>query len=178
VPPADRRAGLEREEDEALALAGELQDRIRRERATVRALKEHVLAVADAAALEPPRLQAPTRSTPGHEGDEGTALGECLRLWSDRTGPDDLRVRLAGEVDLAGAVRLRAFLADQLGQGVREVLLDLGDVSFVDSNGLSALLWLRRQVLLAGGHLLITAVHPQLVRLLSITGLRGVLLPG
>lgn len=160
--------------DAALQLAGELRERIRRERATVQRLKAHLSDPDD----EGPRLQAPRRrSSAEPEGDDWQRLGECLHLRAEPADDQGLHLELAGEVDLQGALRLRAVLDAELRAGAREVSLDMAQVSFLDSNGLSALLWLRRQTQVVGGRLRITATHPQLLRLLDVTRLRPVLLP-
>lgn len=174
-------SGRRAEGDAAVRLAHELQARIARERRTVQALKEHVVAAADDdLPQEPERLQAPTRSAPVLSADDGTwvALGECLSVRS-RSADGHLVVQLAGEVDLSGALRLRAHLTDALGAGTRELCLDLSQVSFMDSNGLSALLWARRQAMAQEiAFSIAPQVHPHVQRLLHVTRLEAVLLTG
>ncbi|SCE50066.1 STAS domain-containing protein [Streptomyces sp. DfronAA-171] len=57
-------------------------------------------------------------------------------------------------------------------------MLDLSRVGFLDSGGIGALLAIRRGVLSRGGELAVTEVSPMVARLLRMTGLDEVLLPG
>ena len=49
-------------------------------------------------------------------------------------------VALNGELDLASAPMLEATLAEACAAGVREVVLDMGRVEFIDSSGLNAIM--------------------------------------
>ena len=55
-------------------------------------------------------------------------------------GPDGL-LSLAGELDVASTPQLRAAMQQQIDAGVQRCVLDLKDLSFCDSSGLTALLW-------------------------------------
>ena len=50
------------------------------------------------------------------------------------------------------------------------VALDLGDVTFIDSTGLRALLRLHQEATRVGWRLRIAAIHPHVRRLLEMTG--------
>lgn len=164
--------------EQAVRLAHELKERIARERETVAVLKDHLLGGGAAPLVEDERLRAPRRAAPVlPDSGDWLALGECLRCQRSTSPGGGVRLVLAGEVDMAGALRLRALLSDLLEQGVGSVALDLAKVSFLDSNGLSALLWARRRALTTGAGFAITAVHPQLLRLLHVTRLDSILLP-
>ena len=165
-------------EDEALELASRLSDQIARERATVRALKEHVLAARagdDGAAerLQPPRRQP---ASPVPTPEPWQPLGESLHYRRATPAPGAVLLELSGEMDLSGALRFRQLVKDVLDGDLRDLSLDLGEVSFMDSNALSALLWARRQVLVDEVAFSIAGVHPQLRRLLAITKLDAILL--
>ncbi len=163
--------------EQAVQMAHELKDRIARERRTVRAIKDHLLAAVEPGGASDERVQAPTRSAPELlVQDDWYPLGECLRVRRGRFGPDAVCLELAGEVDLSGSLRLRQLVTDVLEGGARQLSLDLGQVSFMDSNGLSALLWVRRRAMATEAAFWITAVHPQLLRLLHITKLDAILL--
>jgi anti-sigma B factor antagonist len=56
------------------------------------------------------------------------------------------RLRVSGDVDLATAQTVRAAVCEALDAGAREIELDLGDVRFLDSTGLSVLLHAARDV--------------------------------
>jgi len=51
-----------------------------------------------------------------------------------------------GEIDIASADRLRAALADAAGSGCAEIWLDLSDVGFMDSTGITAIVDARRRM--------------------------------
>jgi anti-sigma B factor antagonist len=76
-------------------------------------------------------------------------------------------VRLAGEVDVAasGAVRSRVDAASDGG-----LVVELSDVTFVDSSGLRELLRAGMECERRGGRLVLAGVPPVLERLLGLTG--------
>ena len=169
----------EQQGDEAVALAHELSDRIARERQTVKALKDHLISAVQP--VEDPheeeRLHAPSRQAPAVVGeDEWLPLGEVLCWRRGATAEGSLLLELAGEVDMSGALRLRTLVSDLLDAGERHLSLDLGRVTFMDSNGLSALLWVRRRAMTSETGFAVTEVHPQLLRLLHVTKLDSILL--
>lgn len=55
-------------------------------------------------------------------------------------GPDGL-LSLAGELDLASAPTLRAAAQEKLEAGAGRLVLDLTELSFCDSTGLSVMVW-------------------------------------
>ena len=79
-----------------------------------------------------------------------------------------------GDVDLAAADAMKAALADALQQS-STVVVDLGEVGFIDSTGLSALVWGHGQAQEADGSLVLRRPTPMLRRLLEITALDAVL---
>jgi anti-anti-sigma factor len=79
-------------------------------------------------------------------------------------------VRASGEVDLAVADELVRVCLEGLATS-HEVHLVLGDVTFIDSTGLGALLRIRREASAAGKVLRLAEVPAAVDRLLEITGL-------
>jgi len=65
--------------------------------------------------------------------------GEAFRAWSETTG-DSVIVRAAGELDVASAPIFEEELRDALATDVSAIIVDLADVTFMDSTGLRALL--------------------------------------
>ena len=90
-----------------------------------------------------------------------------FRISSERTGTTT-RVTVMGELDLASAPQLREHMTAQLADHSEIIVLDLGDVSFIDSTGLHALIDASSQ----DGKRLRVIPNPALLRLLEITGLR------
>ena len=82
-------------------------------------------------------------------------------------------VRLAGTVDVQTAPALRAELTDLInaaGAGT-ELRVDLGEVSFVDSSGLSTLVRAHKLAAAKNARLLLTGLPRHMTRMLNVTGL-------
>jgi anti-sigma B factor antagonist len=79
-----------------------------------------------------------------------------------------------GDIDLASADAMKAALAAAL-EEASTVVVDLGEVGFIDSTGLSALVWGHGQAQESGGSLRLRRPTPMLRRLLEITALDAVL---
>jgi anti-sigma B factor antagonist len=76
-----------------------------------------------------------------------------------------------GELDVLTAPRLHEGLEELIAEGARLVLVDLANVSFMDSTGLSALLVAHRHLSDADGELRLVAVPTNLARTIEIAGL-------
>ncbi|MCC2320600.1 STAS domain-containing protein [Cellulomonas xiejunii] len=83
-------------------------------------------------------------------------------------------VRVAGEVDVASADRLRERLAVLLSQGRTDLVVDLTGVTFLDSTGLGLLVGTLKRVRLAGGRLELVVDSERLLKVFRITGLTQV----
>lgn len=84
-----------------------------------------------------------------------------------------VRVRVTGEVDLCTAPELERALMQEI-HAAREVLLDLSDVSFIDSSGLHAIVTAAQAAQSDVGALVLDSQLPdQARRVLEITGLQG-----
>jgi anti-sigma B factor antagonist len=81
------------------------------------------------------------------------------------------RVSAVGEIDSTSAPQLHAELDAQLDTGVRELVVDLGRVTFLDSAGLCALAATHRRANVEGVTLRVLASHRAVIRPLQITGL-------
>lgn len=83
-------------------------------------------------------------------------------------------VRVSGELDIYTAPRLREqllWLTDQSASGAARVLLDLNDVTFIDSTGLGAIVGAHRRFTQRGGTLELVCGPSPVHRLLTITRL-------
>jgi anti-sigma B factor antagonist len=78
---------------------------------------------------------------------------------------------ISGELDLAAAPTLEAELDRALAAGCALIVLDLKELDFIDSTGLSALVRGHQQAREAGIELGIVNPGAQAERLLSLTGL-------
>ena len=86
-------------------------------------------------------------------------------------GDDRYVLALAGELDLHTAPRVREELGAVLRGGGRYVVLDLRDVSFVDSTMLAVLADAARELRSVHGEVVIVSDDPRVLRPLEITGL-------
>jgi len=82
-------------------------------------------------------------------------------------------LKVIGDIDHLTAPSLEALVQQALGVDGAHLLLDLSDCPYVDSGGLSVLLFACRQVR-DEGWLGVIAPHPNLVRLFEIVGLTSV----
>jgi len=78
---------------------------------------------------------------------------------------------LAGELDLASADTLLNAVHELLGSGVRFLHIDLTDLTFCDSTGLSALLRARNAARVTGGWCSISGAAGMVADLLRVTQL-------
>ncbi len=83
-------------------------------------------------------------------------------------------VRVAGDLDLAAIEDFIEVGRGSLGRG-ESLELDLGDVTFIDSSGLGALVRLRKEAQKQGTPMHLTNVGDATERLLQLTGLTEIL---
>ncbi|MFC0533677.1 STAS domain-containing protein [Phytohabitans kaempferiae] len=84
---------------------------------------------------------------------------------------EGIRLVVAGEVDVISAGRFRAHLSESLDARPRTLSVDLGGVTFLDSTGLSALVYAHQRARAEGVTLAVSSPQPQVRRLLDVTGL-------
>jgi anti-sigma B factor antagonist len=88
------------------------------------------------------------------------------RQIDDRTSV----LSVEGELDLASAPNLKWALADVLGEGCSQLVLDLSLVRFIDSTALGVLVGAHRN-LGDGVRLAIACEHPDVLNIFELTGL-------
>lgn len=79
---------------------------------------------------------------------------------------------VSGELDLVGAAELRGDVQLWFGryEGLRNIILDLTAVDFVDSSGLGAILGRYKQVSGMGGKLFVIGLRPNVRRVFEFSG--------
>lgn len=82
-------------------------------------------------------------------------------------------VSVHGEVDVSSAPELQRELDTVFESGARSVVVDLSDVSFLDSTGLGALVAARATASSGGGSIAVVCDQGRLLKLFTITGLDG-----
>ena len=80
-------------------------------------------------------------------------------------------VRLVGEVDMATSPAVKNTLAELVEGGHLAVVVDLSEVTFMDSSGLHALVDAQRRLSESGGKVVLRKPGPAVDRLLQITGM-------
>jgi len=98
----------------------------------------------------------------------GTRLG--LR---DDAEDDRHTLSLLGELDAATAPELQAAIERLCEEGAREIVLDLHELSFIDSTGLRAILMSERLCERLGSDFSLTRAQPQAQRLFELADLVG-----
>ncbi len=106
-----------------------------------------------------------TSFTPAYEDEP--VMFEIVR------DPDALPplLRLSGEMDLRAAPELREALLKALADGQGSVLLDLAELSFIDSTIISVLIMARKRADTSDGEVRLRAVPGRIQRILAITGI-------
>ncbi|WP_099158422.1 anti-sigma F factor antagonist [Virgibacillus ndiopensis] len=85
---------------------------------------------------------------------------------------DVLIVRLSGELDHHESEALRNEWKEKMYRNpVKHVVLNLEDVSFMDSSGLGVILGRYKEVLQLGGELVVCSISPPVKRLFEMSGL-------
>ena len=105
--------------------------------------------------------------------DRGNIDGDGLRkhpvLGVEKVGTAYV-VRLGGELDLYNAAQVRAALVDACAQAPERIVVDLGEVEFIDSTALGVLIETRTKLANRDGFLL-AAPGLETRRALQISGL-------
>jgi anti-anti-sigma factor len=100
----------------------------------------------------------------------GPVFGDCI--W---TSPSEgtAVVAMRGEIDAIAIPSLSGCLDEAMASGHRDVVLDMADVSFIDSVGLAAVVAAKKRMATSGGTLSVRRPSRQVRKLLDITGLTG-----
>jgi anti-anti-sigma factor len=99
----------------------------------------------------------------------------CPLGWSVRRCSGVALVHLSGEIDLSNAVEVEERLASLRAFGTRPIVVDVSGTTFMDANGVKALLQAQRAARARGQEFCV--VHPRgiVARLFEILGLERVL---
>ena len=100
-------------------------------------------------------------------------LAPRFEVSEESLGGDAGVVAVRGEIHLSTAPELSELLSGALGRGVTSLVLDLSEVEFIDSTGLSVLLNVLRRLTQRGGTLAIVCTNPTVLRLFEITRLES-----
>ncbi|MGD9482066.1 STAS domain-containing protein [Streptomyces sp. TRM70308] len=84
-------------------------------------------------------------------------------------------VALSGEVDIDTAPDLRRSAHQLVDEGHQDLVIDMGDVTFCDSTGLSALIGIWHTTREAAGTMSLVAIPDRLHRMITVTGISELL---
>jgi anti-sigma B factor antagonist len=97
--------------------------------------------------------------------------GELMQATVIHDKSDVVVLQLSGELDADTATKLHATLADLLDRPVPRIVVDLSDLKFCDSVGLSAFIVSKQVIAARGGWLSFAGVNPFLTSLMDTIGL-------
>jgi anti-sigma B factor antagonist len=99
---------------------------------------------------------------------EGTSMD--VRVTAEDVGARTV-VHVAGEIDVSSADRLRERVAALVAEQRTDLVIDLTEVTFMDSTGLGLLVGTLKRVRTAGGRLVLVVDSERLLKVFRITGL-------
>jgi anti-sigma B factor antagonist len=92
----------------------------------------------------------------------------------ERAGEAGPVIAVSGEIDVATAPQLRESLHRVIAQGETTVVLDLLEVTFLDSTALGVLVGALKRCRELGGDLYVVVADPRIMKIFEITGLTNV----
>ncbi|MEA3402708.1 MAG: STAS domain-containing protein [Armatimonadota bacterium] len=98
-----------------------------------------------------------------------------MRITAERTDEDTALCHVTGELDAYTAPDLRDALDEQLDQGVRWIVADLTELTYLDSTGLGILIETAKKCRQAGGDVAVACDRKNLLRIFQISGTHEIL---
>jgi len=98
-------------------------------------------------------------------------MSDMFSVSSERLDDDLGVIVLSGEVDIYTAPQFKECLLELLDSGVKRLVVDLSQITFIDSTALGVLIGGVRRVHSSGGAMTIVVTTRPVERVLSITGL-------
>ncbi|MEU7280018.1 STAS domain-containing protein [Streptomyces sp. NPDC045431] len=80
-------------------------------------------------------------------------------------------VTISGQLDYDGVAVLEQAVTSAQAQGLRNLLLDLSPLTFMDSSGVNAFLRAQRATTSTGGWLRLASAQPSVLRVIELVGL-------
>jgi anti-sigma B factor antagonist len=96
---------------------------------------------------------------------------EALETDIRKAEPAHALVMLAGELDASNVGQLYEQLAELTREGVRHIALNLAELEFIDSTGLSLIIAAHKRAEALGGELIIFSPTRSIRRLFTVTGI-------
>ena len=99
---------------------------------------------------------------------------DLLHLSHEHVDGAAVVIRVSGELDAATTPGLVQLVGDLVSLGHNRLVLDLGDLTFIDSTGIGAFVGARNRAREAYGSLVLRAVPDRVAAVLAVVGLDGV----
>jgi anti-sigma B factor antagonist len=96
-------------------------------------------------------------------------VGGDLDIRVERVSPGTAVFTLAGEADLHRAPALREEITEVINDGIHDLVIDLSEVTFIDSMTLGVLLGAMKRLRPQGGRLYVVVRDPNIRRIFEIT---------
>ena len=119
-----------------------------------------------------PRCYRPTKA-PWEVEDTLTGI-QTLELAAERTSSWSCVISVTGELDRVSAPSLRELIDEQIAdERIRQLVLDLTEVDFMDGGGLRLLLDASEAMRKAGRRFCVVCTNPHVLRLFTLVDVRG-----
>jgi len=102
-------------------------------------------------------------------------MEDTITVRTELVSENCILISLAGRFDTASVNTMKEVFKDLIGGAVTKVIVDMSQVSFVDSAGLSALVSALKLVRRIGGDMVIAGMQPQAETVFSLTMLDQVI---
>lgn len=87
-----------------------------------------------------------------------------------------LIVKLKGEIDQSCSAALRLDIDRKIRENhIKNLVLDFGEVSFMDSSGIGVILGRYKQIKALGGRTIIVRPQPQVDKILELSGIKKIM---
>jgi len=100
------------------------------------------------------------------ENDKKEAQAEC---WASSEDRESGTLTFSGEVDFTVTPKLRECIAKFIDETSGDIVLELGDLEYIDSSGLAAMIEARKILASKGRKISINSISPQVKRLFNLT---------
>lgn len=94
-----------------------------------------------------------------------------LSVTANILGDNRVVITATGELDVSSSTILKSELSDHIAQGRTNVIIDMSNVTFVDSSGLSVLVTGLKRTVESGGSLRLVITADSVLRIFQITAL-------
>ena len=101
-------------------------------------------------------------------------MGIDFEIAERQAGKDSHVVAVTGEIDLFTAPEFKQAVLSAIEAGAKRVVVDLIEVTFIDSSSLGVLIGAHRRLKARGGQLVVVCDRESILKTFRITGLDGV----